>query len=95
MYPESSHNYENNSKLNYGFRYPNATALSVTFSSETKTEEKYDFISIYDENGSLIGSYSGTHLAGECVEIPTGSFKISFTTDHSSTFYGFKIDSSA
>lgn len=93
MYPESSHNYENNSKLNYGFRYPNATALSVTFSSETKTEEKYDLISIYDENGALVGTYSGTQLAGLTVEIPTGSFRISLTSDHSKNFYGFSIDS--
>ncbi len=93
MYPESQHNYSNSIKLNYAFRYPNARSLAVTFSSKTLTEQNFDFISIYDENGGLIGKYSGSQLAGVTVEIPTGSFRINFTTDHSATYYGFSIDS--
>lgn len=93
MYPESEHNYSNDAKLNYAFRYPNASSLAVTFSSKTLTEQNFDFISIFDENGGLVGKYSGSQLAGETVEIPTGSFRINFTSDYSKTFYGFSIDS--
>lgn len=92
-YPESAHDYTNNLKVNYGFRYANAKSLKLTFSSKCKTEEKYDAITIYDENGNKIGTYSGTELASKTVEIPTSSFRIEFTTDHSKTFYGFSIDS--
>lgn len=92
-YPESAHDYTNNLKVNYGFRYANAKSLKLTFSSKCKTEEKYDAITIYDENGNKVGTYSGTELASKTVEIPTSSFRIEFTTDHSKTFYGFSIDS--
>lgn len=92
-YPESAHDYTNNLKVNYGFRYANAKSLKLTFSSKCETEEKYDVITIYDENGNKVGTYSGTELASKTVEVPTSSFRIEFTTDHSRTFYGFSIDS--
>lgn len=92
-YPESDHDYTNNLKVNYGFRYANAKSLKLTFSSKCETEEKYDVITIYDENGNKVGTYSGTELASKTVEVPTSSFRIEFTTDHSKTFYGFSIDS--
>ena len=92
-YPESAHDYTNNLKVNYGFRYANAKSLKLTFSSKCETEEKYDVITIYDENGNEVGTYSGTELASKTVEVPTSSFRIEFTTDHSRTFYGFSIDS--
>lgn len=92
-YPESAHDYTNNLKVNYGFRYANAKSLKLTFSSKCETEEKYDVITIYDENGNEVGTYSGTELASQTVEVPTSSFRIEFTTDHSRTFYGFSIDS--
>ncbi len=92
-YPESDHDYTNNLKVNYGFRYANAKSLKLTFSSKCETEEKYDVITIYDENGNKVGTYSGTELASQTVEVPTSSFRIEFTTDHSRTFYGFSIDS--
>ena len=92
-YPESAHDYTNNLKVNYGFRYANAKSLKLTFSSKCETEEKYDVITIYDENGNKVGTYSGTELASQTVEVPTSSFRIEFTTDHSRTFYGFSIDS--
>ena len=92
-YPESAHNYTNNLKVNYGYRYANAKSLKITFSSKCKTEEKYDTITIYDENGNKIGTYSGTELASKTVIVPTSSFRIEFITDHSQVFYGFSIDS--
>ena len=92
-YPESEHNYANNLKTNYTFRYANAKSLKVTFSSKCKTEDNCDIVSIYDEDGTKIGSYSGTELASLTVEIPKNSFRIEFVTDWSKNFYGFSIDS--
>lgn len=92
-YPESAHNYTNYLKENYGFRYANAKSLKLTFSSKCQTEETYDTVTIYDEDGKKIGTYSGTQLAGKTIEIPKSSFRIEFVTDRSKTFYGFSIDS--
>lgn len=92
-YPQTRHNYVANSNLNYGYKYPNAKSLKVKFSDKCKTEEKYDVITIYDENGNKLGTYSGTQLAGKTIDIPTGAFNISFTSDHSKNYYGFSIDS--
>ena len=92
-YPQTKHNYANYSNFNYGYKYPNAKSLKVKFSDKCLTEEKYDVITIYDENGVKIGSYSGNQLAGKTIDIPTGAFNISFTSDRSKTYYGFSIDS--
>lgn len=92
-YPQTKHNYANYSNFNYGYKYPNAKSLKVKFSDKCLTEEKYDVITIYDENGTKIGSYSGNQLAGKTIDIPTGAFNISFTSDRSKTYYGFSIDS--
>lgn len=92
MYPESSHNYENNLNNSYSFRYPNAKSLTLKFSSKTETEAKYDILYLYDGNNNLVGQYSGTELSGKTIEIPTGSFKIKFTSDYAKTYYGFSFD---
>ncbi|MGN0006389.1 MAG: CUB domain-containing protein [Candidatus Gastranaerophilaceae bacterium] len=92
-YPQTRHNYAAKSNLNYGYKYPNAKSLKVKFSDKCKTEEKYDVITIYDENGNKLGTYSGTQLAGKTIDIPTGAFNISFTSDYSKNYYGFSIDS--
>lgn len=92
-YPQSKHNYDNYSTLYYGYSYPNAKSLKVKFSNKCKTEANYDIVSIFDENNNKIGSYSGDQLAGKTVDIPTGSFRIYFSTDRSKTYYGFSIDS--
>lgn len=91
-YPESSHDYGNYLVERKTFSYPYATALKVDFSNRCKTEADYDIINIYDGNGSKIGQYSGTQLAGKTLNIPTGSFEIEFITDRSKNFYGYSID---
>ena len=94
-YPQSNHPYENKAEQEYFYAcpYENATSLKVKFSEETLTEKNYDFISIYDESGELIGKYSGDELAGRTLNIKGSKFKIRFDTDRSKSFYGFSIDS--
>lgn len=92
-YPESKHNYADYLTENYAYRYPNAKSLKVKFSDKCKTEHNIDYITIYDANGNKIGSYSGRQLAGKTLNIPTGAFRIQFTSDYSANYYGFSIDS--
>lgn len=92
-YPESKHNYADYLTENYAYRYPNAKSLKVKFSDKYKTEHNVDYITIYDANGNKIGSYSGRQLAGKTLNIPTGAFRIQFTSDYSANYYGFSIDS--
>lgn len=92
-YPESKHNYADYLTENYAYRYPNAKSLKVKFSDKCKTEHNVDYITIYDANGNKIGSYSGRQLAGKTLNIPTGAFRIQFTSDYSANYYGFSIDS--
>ena len=91
--PESTHPYNNyeNSEYTYTSSNKNAKALRVKFSSKCMTEEKYDVIEIYASNGEKVGSYSGSQLQNKVLTIPGNSFKIKFTSDHSKTFYGFKV----
>ena len=91
--PESTHPYNNYENSEYTYTSPdkNAKALRVKFSSKCMTEEKYDVIEIYASNGEKVGSYSGSQLQNKVLTIPGNSFKIKFTSDHSKTFYGFKI----
>ena len=91
--PESTHPYNNYENSEYIYTSPdeNAKALRVKFSSKCMTEEKYDVIEIYASNGEKVGSYSGSQLQNKLLTIPGNSFKIKLTSDHSKTFYGFKI----
>lgn len=91
--PESTHPYNNYENSEYIYTSPdkNAKALRVKFSSKCMTEEKYDVIEIYASNGEKVGSYSGSQLQNKLLTIPGNSFKIKFTSDHSKTFYGFKV----
>lgn len=93
--PESTHPYNNYENSEYTYTSPdkNAKALRVKFSSKCMTEEKYDVIEIYASNGEKVGSYSGSQLQNKLLTIPGNSFKIKFTSDHSKTFYGFKVTS--
>lgn len=91
--PESTHPYNNYENSEYTYTSPNknAKALRVKFSSQCMTEEKYDVIEIYASNGEKVGSYSGSQLQNKVLTIPGNSFKIKLTSDHSKTFYGFKV----
>lgn len=91
--PESTHPYNNYENSEYTYTSPDksAKALRVKFSSKCMTEEKYDVIEIYASNGEKVGSYSGSQLQNKVLTIPGNSFKIKFTSDHSKTFYGFKV----
>ena len=91
---ESAHPYANNTDKAYTYTYSSdCESIDVTFSSDTATESGYDYIYIYDANGTQIGKYSGTALAGKTVNVPGNTIKIRITSDSSQTKYGFRTES--
>lgn len=92
-YPESPHNYANGATYNYTYSYPYAKSLTITFSDKCYSEANYDVLSVYSEQGTLITQLSGKDIANAVVTVPSGAFRIKFTTDRSRNFYGFSIDS--
>ena len=93
-YPESLHNYENNTDQTWHYTHPtSADYLAVTFNSNTELERGYDKIYITDSSGNTT-TYSddGSSLAGNTLILPGNSFTIRLTSDDSTTRYGFKID---
>ena len=92
-YPESAHNYANNTSVTYPFTYVGAKKLAITFSSSTKTQASYDYIYIYNSAGTQIGKYSGTTLANQTITISGDSFSIKLTSNASTVYYGFSLSS--
>ena len=116
-YPESAHDYENNTHQTWTYTHPtNIAGLYITFSADTKfdagelwfldenfTESQLleyaengfvqtgDFLTIYDGNGSKIGTYTGEWLSGEKLYIPGNSFTLQLDSDEEGTAYGFRI----
>lgn len=88
---ESPHDYPADSKDIWQYSANGAVSLEVTFDSRTILEENSDYIHIYDSNGDLIGSYTGTQLAGKTVTVPGSTVKIQLVSDGQGTAWGFKV----
>ena len=93
-YPESGHTYNNyaNETYEYYCKKPLTKYLELKFSEKTETEYKYDTISVYGSDNKLIGTYSGTQLAGKTIKVDGAYFKIVLKTDRSAAYYGFSLD---
>lgn len=68
-------------------------SLSVTFSTETQVEDDIDFLYVYDANGNLLDTFTGSSAAGQTINIDGNSFVIKLVSDDSGTAYGVSIDS--
>ena len=90
---ESAHPYEDNCDKSWTINKPGAKSVSITFSSQTEVEDGFDYIKIYDGKDNLIGSYTGTALASQCITVTGDTVKIRLTSDSSNSCYGFSIDS--
>ena len=90
---ESAHPYEDNCDESWTINKPGAKSVSITFSSQTEVEDGYDYIKIYDGKNNLIGSYTGTALASQCITVTGDTAIIRLTSDSSNSYYGFSIDS--
>ena len=92
-YPESPHSYSNNMNETYTYSYPGAKDLTIDFNSSCQFESNYDYLYIYNANGTLIGKYSGRNLSGKKITVEGDSFSLRLTSDGSQVYYGFKINS--
>ena len=66
--------------------------MTITFSSQTQTENGYDYIYILDSQENQIGKYTGTALSSKTITVYDDTAIIKLTSDSSVTNYGFKID---
>ena len=90
---ESAHPYEDNCDESWTINKPGAKSVSITFSSQTEVEDGYDYIEIYDGKDNLIGTYTGTTLASQCITVTGDTVRIRLISDSSNSCYGFSIDS--
>ncbi len=90
---ESAHPYEDNCDESWTINKPGAKSVSITFSSQTEVEDGCDYIEIYDGKDNLIGTYTGTTLASQCITVTGDTVRIRLTSDSFISCYGFSIDS--
>jgi DNA-binding protein len=88
---ESEHNYANNTNKIWKYTYAGAKTLDITFDSQTKVDDGFDFIYIYDNANKEIKKATGTELAGKTVSITGDTVKIKLVSDEAITAWGFKV----
>ena len=89
---ESAHPYYNGQNDLFIYEDPKAEKLRLTFSKDTFVEDGKDTISVLNGNNKVIGTYTGSELAGKVVEVPGSAVRIKLVTDSENVFYGFKVD---
>ena len=90
-YIQTPHSYPNYYDKTWTITRYGAVKIAITFSENTKTEPNYDCIYIYDGEGTQIGKYHDTELAGQTITVTSDVVKIRFTSDRSTTYYGFSL----
>jgi len=88
---ESEHPYSNNLISWYNISYPGFERISIHFSNYS-VEGGYDFIEIYDENYTLIVTYTGYDYDVWTPVINGSIVRIKLISDETVTDYGFYID---
>lgn len=89
---ESTHPYANNTNINTPITMKGAIQLLITFSADTLTERNFDYIYLYDGNGTQIGKYTDTALASQTILVNGDTITIRITSDGSVTKYGYKAE---
>lgn len=90
---QSAHPYSNSLNRYWSYKVSGASKLQVTFSKDTKVENYYDKIMIYDASDQSVGTYAGSELAGKTITVTGNTLQIRLKTDESSTDYGFRVTS--
>ena len=90
---ESPHDYLPDCSDFWIYTEEGADELEITFDENTKVEEGYDYIHIYDGSNRRIGKYTGTQLAGKTIGVPGDTVKIRLITDGRGNMWGFKVTS--
>ena len=95
LYPESDHNYGSDLEESKTFTWAGAEKLVITFSADTKVEDSFDMLYLYDGSGTQIAQYTGAQAAGESVEIIGDTFIIKLVSDFVTEEYGYSFSSIA
>lgn len=88
---ESAHDYEINCTDSWTYTKTGAGELRVTFDAATMLEDEFDFLYIYDGEGTLIGEYTGAVLSGATITVPGDTVVIQLDTDEAGCEWGFKV----
>ncbi len=88
---QSAHNYEDNCNDIYQLSIKGAKDLAVTFSADTNVESDKDYITIYDKNNTVVGTYTGTQLASKTVKVKGDTIRVRLESNGSINDYGFKV----
>jgi bacillolysin len=87
---ESPHPYPNYYNQSQYYSKAGAQKVAVHF-SRFETERNYDFVYIYDQNGTQQASYNGTKSAFWAV-VDGDEIEVNLDSDYSVTKWGYKID---
>lgn len=90
---QSQHPYANTCTDSWTYSIPGAYQLSVTFDKRTAVENTFDYIAVFDKNGSMLQAYTGTALAGTTLTVPGDTVRIQLITDDQVTDWGFAVTS--
>lgn len=93
QWPESQHNYANNSYDTQILRVPGADRIILQFSALTELESNWDYIYVYDSKLNTVATYTGREAAGATLVVQDDSVRIQLRSDSSSTYYGYAFDS--
>ena len=88
---ESPHNYKNNCSDFWMYTMENESFLNVTFDSRTEIEDSFDYIYIYNADGTEVGKYTGKELSGATVKVTGDTVKIKLVSDGAGNAWGFKV----
>ena len=86
----TQHPYRNREYQIVEISEPEAVKMKITF-GEFRTEEGYDFVSVYDEVGRFVAEYSGNLGKFETPAFPGKKLYVVFSTDSSITDHGVSI----
>ena len=94
--PESPHPYTNNYYAGWYYTVAGSpSAINVTFDSQTKVEDGYDFVYLLDSEGNMVGDspYTGSQLSGKTLRVQGASVQVILESDSDTTDYGVKVNS--
>lgn len=88
---ETPHPYNDNETTTYIVTVPNAKKFAVLF-EQFETESDYDFVTMKDSTGRVIGKWTGDHTGEFSPTVQGDTLTLEFTSDGSATKYGFLIN---
>lgn len=88
---QSPHPYANSCDDAWTYTLPGADVISVTFDARTEAENTFDYIEVYNGSGALLGTYTGSELAGATLTVGGDTVKVKLDTDAMTTGWGFAV----